>query len=146
MIWRGYNNFGIVAVAIYSAVEAAGGLSISKAVVVAPLVMHKETMKLFKGNFGGRGIAALVSSRPELFLNFRARFEAGLPVSFNAIQYLISTRALAVEGSRLGLVEPMLITKEFGERAKTIKKVAPKIATLLDSPVDEIYLNLRIVL
>lgn len=142
--WNGYNNVGLCAVALASVIEHTQGLSLPKAMLVMPLVMHEATISfLSRGNVRQREAAALTSVRPELFINFNDRFQSSLIVSLNAIQLLIHLKyvrfAVDIYPDR-----PMLPSSEFGKRASRIFKATPNIAALLSSSVDELYLNFRI--
>lgn len=143
-VWNGYNNVGLCATALCSVIECTGRLSVSKAMLVMPLVMHDATISfLSNGNTRRREAAALASARPELIVNFHDRFEDSLVVSLNAIQLLVH-----LGYTRLGVdlisVKSMQIDDEFGKRVQRIVKATPNIAALLDSSVDELYLNFRI--
>jgi hypothetical protein len=142
--WSGFNNVGICSTALLAVLAHAEQLSIAKALLVMPLVMHDATMSYMgNGNIVKREAAALVAHRPDLFANFNSRFAEGLAVSVNAIQLIVATGYVRFDG-KLVLLKPLDIDAGFGKRAKRIEKAANHIAVVLASPVDELYLNFRV--
>lgn len=141
-----YNNFGICATALMAVLEECKELSVVKSLLVMPLIMHDATVR-FLGNqlTREREISALVSLRPDLFLNFNSRFISGLPPTLNAIQLLVETGYISFD-TKLALVRSLAFNKEIGERALRIKKAAKRIAVVLSASEEELYLNLRVVL
>lgn len=143
-IWSGYNNVGLCAVALANVIEHAKGLSLPKAMLVMPLVMHEATISfLSKASIRQREAAALTSIKPELFMNFNDRFQDGLIVSLNAIQLLVHFKYTRFDVDLFPnrSIEP---GSEYGKRAERIFKATPNIAALLSGPVEELYLNFRI--
>jgi hypothetical protein len=142
--WSGYNNVGICATALMAVLAHADQLSISKALLVMPLVMHDATVRYMgNGNVTKREVAALVAHRPDLFANFNSRFEEGLAVTVNAIQLVVAEGYAKFDG-KLVLLQQLNIDSSFGKRAQRIAKAAGHMAAVLASPVDELYLNLRV--
>ncbi|SAL53338.1 hypothetical protein AWB71_02874 [Caballeronia peredens] len=142
--WSGYNNVGIGATALLAVMAHTPRLSLPKALLVMPLVMHDATVKyLGHGGVAWRGAATLAASRPDLFFNFDSRFAESLVTSVNAIQLIIEAEYVKFDG-KLILVNPVKIDPSFGKRAQRIAKAAEHIAALLKSPVDELYLNFRV--
>ena len=143
--WSGYNNTGICATGLIAVLAHTERLSLAKALLVMPLVMHDATVRYMgNGNVTVRDAAGLVAHRPDLFANFNARFEESLAVTVNAIQLIVTAGYAAFDGS-LALSEPPLtIDLSFGKRAQRIAKAANHIAEVLGSPVDELYLNFRV--
>jgi len=142
--WDGYNNVGICATAIISVMNHSGDLSLPKALLVMPLMMHEPTV-LFLGSgvTRRREAAALASSHPELIANFNDRYESSLVLSINAIQLLIHLGQVELR-EHLVLKNPINIDNRFGKRAVRINKASEKVAALLESPVEELYLNFRV--
>lgn len=139
-----YNNFAISATGLMAILEETQTLPVAKALLVMPIIMHDSTVRyLGKANVRAREVAALTSTRPDLFLNFNSRFLAGLTPTLNAIQLLVDAKYIAFEGE-LVLVRGLTFSPAIGDRALRIKKAAKNIAALLTSPADELYLNLRI--
>lgn len=142
--WDGYNNVGICATAIASVLNHCQSLSLPKALLVMPLMMHEPTVSfLGSGSTRPREAAAIASSHPEFIANFNGRYESSLVVSVNAIQLLIHLGHAELM-DHLVLATPMNIDKSFGKRAMRIDKASEKVAALLESPVDELYLNFRV--
>ena len=137
---------GVCATALLAVLSHAERLSVAKALLVMPLVMHDETVTyMCNGKIAKRGAAALVAYRPDLFANFNSRFTEGLAVSVNAIQLIVAAGYAQFDG-HLVLLKPLEIDASFGKRAQRIAKAANHIAAVLTSPVDELYLNFRVLL
>jgi hypothetical protein len=145
-LWSGFNNVGICATALLAVLAHAKQLNISKALLVMPLVMHNATVSyLGNGRVAKREATALVAHRPDLFANFNSRFAESLVVTVNAIQLIVAAGYVKFDG-KLVLLRPLEIDGSFGKRAQRIAKAANHIAAILASPVDELYLNFRILL
>ena len=142
--WDGYNNLGICATAIASVLNHCQILPLPKVLLVMPLMMHGPTVSFMASNTTRRrDSAAIAASHPEFIVNFRDRFEASLVVSVNSIQLLVH-HGYAELNENLVLTTALSVDKSFGVRAMRINKASEKIAALLDSPVNELYLNFRI--
>ncbi|WP_155687638.1 three component ABC system middle component [Burkholderia cepacia] len=119
-------------------------LSVSKALLIMPLVMHDVTVRyLGNGNVAFREVASLVAHRPDLFANFNSRFEESVAVSVNAIQWIVATGYASFDGT-LVLLQPPKIDANFGKRGQRIAKASRHIAAILAAPADELYLNFRV--
>jgi len=144
--WSGFNNIGLCATAIAAILNVEKSLSLPKALLIMPLVMHDSTLRfLAKGNVRERQVAAFASMNPEFIANFDKRFQDSLVVSLNAIQFLISLGYVKLEDS-LNLVRPFVIDQEFGKQALLIERSTKNMSALLSSSDDELYLNLRVTL
>lgn len=142
--WTGYNNEGICATAMLGVLTHAEQLSLAKAMLIMPLVMHDATVRyLGNRNVVFREAASLVAHRPDLFANFNSRFEESVAVSLNAIQWIVAAGYASFNG-KLILLQPLKIDSTFGNRAQRIAKASGQIAGLLAAPVDELYLNFRV--
>lgn len=142
--WAGYNNVGVCATALMAVLAHAEQLSIAKALLVMPLVMHDATVSYMgNGRVVKREAAAFVAHRPDLFANFNSRFQEGLAVTVNAVQLIVAAGYAKFDG-KLILLQPLSIDSRFGKRAQRIAKAAGHIAAVLASPVDELYLNFRV--
>jgi hypothetical protein len=142
--WSGYNNAGICSIALLSVLEHSKSVTLPKALLVMPLVMHDVTVRyLGNSRVVQREAAALVAQRPDLFANFATRFDDSLAVTINAIQLLVEAGFIEFD-DRLTLLKSLEIDGTFGVRAQKIVKAAGHIASLLTSPVDELYLNFRV--
>lgn len=142
--WSGYNNAGIAAVAIGCVLNHTQTLTLAKALLIMPIVMHGETTKfLASERTRSREIASLVAIRPDFVHNFDRRYHASLVHSINAIQ-LLHELGYASFDSLLAQKIRFECTDEFGKRALVIEKASSEIANLLHSSEEELYLNLRI--
>jgi hypothetical protein len=142
--WDGFNNLGICATAIGLYVNAEKAVSLPKAMLIMPFVMHDASLRfLAKANVRERKIAAFASMNPDFIANFDMRFEESLVVSVNAIQLLISTGHVRFDGN-IELIKPFEIDDSFGKRAAVIERAVKNLAALLSSSAEELYLNLRV--
>lgn len=142
--WNGYNNIGICAVALMSILSRAKHLSLPKALLVMPLVMHEGTVKfLGNSNVRQRQIAALVAARADLFANFRQRYDSSLVVTLNTIQLLVESGHIYFDKD-IRELHSLDLNKNFGSRALKIEKASANLAALLESSEEELYLNMRV--
>ena len=139
-----YNNFAICAAGLMAVLEETKELSLAKSLLVMPFIMHDATVRfLGKLNIRAREVTAIVSVRPQLFLNFNSRYLSGLTPSLNAIQLLVEIGYIRFDG-KLHLRNTLEFSSGMGARANRIKKAAKNIAAVLSSSEEELYLNLRI--
>lgn len=144
IFWDGYNNIGIGAVALATVMNEVKSLSISKSLLILPLVIHQPTLQLLshkRTTF--KGSASFVSTYPRLLTNFNRRYFSTLPLTLNSIQILINLNYLEFN-ENIELRKILDIDKEFGERAIKISKAANKISELLEESEEELYLNFRV--
>jgi len=139
-----YNNIGICASGLMSVLEYSHRLTVAKALLVYPLIMHDNTVRYMgDGRTRIREAAALVAVKPEFFVNFSSRFLDSLATTLNAIQLLKLTGYIEFRED-LELQKKLCIGKNFGNRVLRISAAAKNISALLDSPVEELYLNMRV--
>ena len=142
--WRGFNNIGIAVTAIAAVLENTRSLTLPKAMLIMPLVMHEATLRyLANGNVRARRAAAFAIEYPEFIVNFDKRFDDSLVVSLNAIQFLTETKHVEFAGS-LNLLRSLKIDSSYGKRALLIERASKNISALLSSADAELYLNLRV--
>lgn len=142
--WGGYNNAGIAAVGIGCVLNHCETLSLAKALLIMPMVMHHETTRfLASGRTRTREIASLVAVRPDFIQNFDRRFHASLVHSLNAIQ-LLHELGLVSFDTVLRQKAPFNCSGDFGKRSGLIDKASGEIASLLKASAEELYVNLRI--
>ncbi|MEN4946535.1 three component ABC system middle component [Pseudomonas proteolytica] len=142
--WSGYNNAGIAAVAMGCVLNHAKELSLAKALLIMPIIMHSETTKfLASEKTRSRAIASLVAIRPDFVHNFNRRFHASLVHSINAIQLLHELGYVTFD-SCLTQNTHFECTGNFGKRALLIEKASSEIDKLLHTSEEKLYLNLRI--
>ncbi|MEZ2622813.1 three component ABC system middle component [Paenalcaligenes hominis] len=139
-----YNNPGICATAILAVLAHAKQLSVAKALLIMPLVMHDETVRYMgNGRVVFREVASLVAHRPDLFANFNSRFRESIVITVNAIQWIVAAGYVNFDGT-LTLLNPLKIDSSFGKRVQAITKASEHIAAVLAGPVDELYVNFRV--
>lgn len=142
--WNGFNNVGICAVAIMAVLARTRKLSLPKALLVMPLMMHEGTVRFMgNGNVRHRQIAAFVAARPDLFANFRQRYEGSLVLTLNTVQMLIESGHVIFD-QEIRQIRPLNINRSFGSRALKIEKASAHLASLLESADEELYLNMRV--
>lgn len=148
MIAESFNNIGIGSVAIAATLDAAKqDLPIVKLLLVLPLVMHKQaTSYLSNGNSNVVGFTSMLYQHPEYFTNFAIRYEAALPTSINSIVMLCKLGVAQLKNNQLEYLKPMNNINLMGKRAQKIIKASANIALILESPAEELYSNLRVIL
>ncbi|TDV44446.1 hypothetical protein EC919_114118 [Pseudomonas graminis] len=143
-VWSGYNNAGIAAVAIGCVLNHCQSLTLAKALLITPIIMHAETTKfLASQRTRSRQIASLVAIRPDFVLNFDQRYHASLVHSVNGIQLLHQLKLAAFDSTITSVIR-FNCPPEFGRRAESVDKASSEIANLLQASEEELYLNLRI--
>lgn len=139
-----YNNIAICSAAILIILNKVEKLEISKALLIYPLIMHTDTLNfLSKKSTKPRKINSLLLSNPSFFINFNDRFKDSITLTLNSIQYLLLTEQITFN-KKLAINRSIIIRKDLGKKAILIEKSSDKIVHLLDHPIEEIYLNLRI--
>jgi hypothetical protein len=142
--WNGYNNVGICAVALMAVLAHTKRLSLPKALLVMPLIMHEGSVRFMgNSNVRHRQIAALVAARADLFANFRQRYESSLVITLNTIQILVASGHIHFEKD-IRALRSLDLNKSFGLRATKIEKASAHLADLLESSEEELYLNMRV--
>lgn len=145
MTWNNFNNIGIGAVAISSALNHHKTLSLPKSLLVLPLIMHRESLSFLSNKRNGlKSIAALTATHPELFFNFDKRYESTLAASLNSIQLLIELKWITHSNGCIHSINELEIDSSFGKRAIKIAQASEKISHIFNSSDEELYLNLRI--
>jgi hypothetical protein len=140
-----FNNIGIDALALAFVMGNSGPLSISKALLISPIVSHKALL-----NHLARKTTKILSFEKylieniEYFANFNNRYYAGMAGSVNAIQLLCELEAARLRNGIVHLVREIEFNKKMGLRAEKISKAAPNIAKLISQSEGVTYLNLRI--
>ncbi|MGO4731154.1 three component ABC system middle component [Paenibacillus sp. 2KB_22] len=142
-----FNNeaFGIVAIA--SVLKHSKKLSYSKALLILPLMAHKETLILLKReNSNVRSIEQLIAKKENLLTNFNERYLSLLPISINSIVLLNEIRVLENDA---GIIEYVNDSFDFnnrglGKRAQDVIKASKKISSMLEMSVENLYLQLRV--
>ena len=78
------------------------------------------------------------------FSNFGDRYYDGLVNSMNAVQLLSELEIVSLSDSTLRSIQPLEYRATMGKRAGKINKATPNISKLIQGPVENLYLNLRI--
>ncbi|MGE6793248.1 three component ABC system middle component [Pseudomonas guineae] len=144
LTWSGYNNSGIAAVAIGLTLNYCHSLSLPKALLIMPLVMHTPTVKyLANGNTRSREIASLTALRPDFVHNFNQRYHASLIHTINGLQ-LLHGLGLITYNDTISQTKIFESSLAFGKRADLIASASREIYHLLKSSEEELYLNLRV--
>jgi hypothetical protein len=106
--------------------------------------MHDATVRFMgNDNVRHRQIAAFVAARPDLFANFRQRYESCLVLTLNTVQLLVESEHIVLDHG-IRQLRPLNINRSFGARALKIEKASAHLASLLQSSDDELYLNMRV--
>ncbi|MDN4079363.1 DUF6521 family protein [Paenibacillus polymyxa] len=142
-----FNNeaFGIVAIA--AVLKHSKELSYSKALLILPLMAHKETLDLLKrANSDIRSIEQLIAKKGNFVTNFNERYLSLLPISINSIVLLNEIRILE---NNNGIIEYVDDSFDFndrglGKRAQDVVKASEKISRMLEISAANLYLQLRV--
>lgn len=144
LTWSGYNNAGIAAVAIGLTLNHCNSLSLPKALLIMPLVMHTPTVKyLANGNTRSREISSLTAIRPDFVHNFNQRYHASLIHTINGLQLLHSLSLITYDNT-ITQTKFLEASPELGKRTGLIANASREISHLLKSSEEELYLNLRV--
>lgn len=147
MITDLYNNFSISSLGLIFTLNHCESISLSKAMLIMPFIMHKETVKyLSNEKVTIRGIDELIIDKPEYFTNFNNRFLESLPSSINAIQFLSTVGKIKLENNIVKPSSKLGYDNKMGSRAKKIDKASRNLSTILNEDVEKLYLNLRIII
>lgn len=139
-----FHNLAICSTSLLIVLNKVTDLELSKALLIYPLIMHTDTLNfLSKKNTKPRKINSLLFNNPSLFINFNDRFYDTITLTLNSIQYLLVTEQITLN-KKLAINRSITIEKDLGKKAVLIEKASDKIVYLLDQPIEEIYLNLRI--
>ncbi|MFW1849180.1 three component ABC system middle component [Acinetobacter guillouiae] len=141
-----YNNIAMCTSSLHLIISKKKSIELSKALLIYPLIMHDETLIfLAKKSTKPRRLNSLISTHPLYFINYNERFINSLPISLNSIQFLLSTKKILFQKNLICNSE-LKITKQYGKRLSLVEKASDKIIYLLDQPLEELYLNLRVTL
>ncbi|MGC1497058.1 MAG: hypothetical protein WA790_14705 [Sulfitobacter sp.] len=142
---RLFNNIGIEALSIAFVLNHEPTLSVSKAVLVSPIVAHNALLTHL-----ARKTTKILSFEKYLiehisnFSNFNRRYYDGLVNSMNSVQLLSELDVIEFIDGHLKLKHPIEYKNTMGKRAEKVSKAASNIAALLSESSEKLYLNLRI--
>lgn len=140
-----YNNIGIGTVAIGSVLNNSHQLSVAKASLILPFIMHNESLNyLARSNTKIKSIENLIAEKTSYFSNFNARYYDSLAVSFSSIQYLTEMGYVRFKDGFLISIKPMEYDNKMGNRANKIFQAANNVSSILTTNDANLFLNLRI--
>lgn len=143
-----YNNEALGIVAIASVLKHCEAMSISKILLILPIVTHRETLDYLKrSNSNVRSIEQLLMKKSNLVTNFNKRYEFLLPVSLNSINLLCEMKIACYENEKIKTLNQSKFNfnhSQLGTRAKEIVKASKKVACILDKDINDLYLQLRV--
>lgn len=139
------SNIGLGAISIISTLEHIKTLPLSKAILILPLLSHRELLAyLSNKNSKIRTLDSLIVDKVHCFSNFNDRFYSNLLSSLEAIQFLNELEFVFIRDSSIHLVEDLSYNESMGRRANKIYSASSNVALLLGEDVSKLYLNLRI--
>lgn len=143
-----YNNEIICAISIYLVLLHLDHISISKALLIFPIISHQESLDFLKNNNTiVRSLEEFISKKPNYFSNYNERFYSFLTLSINSIMLLKEIRLIRFLDSQIVLDKDKMINLEkekIGQRAVSIAEAAPKLASILRQDEKNLYLQLRV--
>ena len=140
-----YNNLGIASLSIAFIVSRAGSISLSKALLILPIITHKELLAyLSNSKTQIHGMERLIIEKIHCFSNFNKRYYDNLITSINAIQLLNEIELIQTRDHNLSAKSILNYEDLMGGRAKKIHKAANNIITILNDSAEKLYLNLRV--
>lgn len=141
-----YNNEIIGIVAMISILKPLEKISISKAMLILPLILHDPTMNyLQRGNVEIRSIDQLVADKFQFLLNFNNRFSSMLPISLNCLYLLEKMNHIKIEDGYIYIKNEInLNVKKLGKRGMKIYKSSSNMRNIFDASDSYLYLQLRV--
>lgn len=143
-----YNNELICAISIYSVLTHLKTMSITKAMLIFPLVSHKETLDFLKSkNTKVRSLEELIIKKPDYFSNYNDRFYSFLILTINSLTLLSEMGLVSVVNDQITLNPDKKIDNNkivVGVRAFNIFEAAPKLSVILEDEDKNLYLQLRV--
>ncbi|PKG44082.1 three component ABC system middle component [Psychroflexus sp. MES1-P1E] len=140
-----YNNIGIGTLAIGSVLNNGNQLSVAKASLILPFIMHNESLNyLARSNTKIKSLENLIAEKTSYFSNFNARYYDSLEVSFSSIQYLTEMGYVRFKDDFLISIKPMEYDNKMGNRANKIFQAANNVSSILATNDANLFLNLRI--
>ncbi|WP_339173774.1 three component ABC system middle component [Solibacillus sp. FSL R5-0691] len=143
-----YNNELICAISIYYVLTHLKTISITKVMLIYPLVSHKETLDFLRSkNTKIRSLEELIIKKPDYFSNFNDRFYSFLILTINSLTLLLEMGLVSVVNNQLIINPDKIIGNnkiEMGVRAFSIFEAAPKLSVILEDEDINLYLQLRV--
>ena len=147
-----YNNFLsneiISAISILVVLKHSYSMEITKLLLVEPLLSYKNIAEKFKlANLKVRSIEELIVKSDFALINFNKRFQEKLLLSINSLFLLEQLGLVTIYGNKAYYEDKNFDfgNKNLGKIADNRIKSANKIASILkDTPVEDLYLHLRV--
>lgn len=140
-----YNNIGIYSMALCSVLQHMKKITVSEALLIAPLITHQELLNhLARKTTTITTIENLIVSKTSYFSNFNRRYYDSLTTSINSILFLHDIGYINIHGKEITLTEPLTYSNEMGSRVKKIFSASCNISRIFSSPIESLYLNLRV--
>jgi hypothetical protein len=143
-----YNNEMICAISIYLVLLHLDYISISKALLIFPIISHQESVDFLKNNNTiVRSLEEFIIKKPNYFSNYNERFYSFLTLSVNSMMLLKEIRLIRFLNSQIVLDKDKMLNLEkekIGQRAVSIAEAAPKLASILKQDEKNLYLQLRV--
>lgn len=147
-----YNNFSvnevITAISMLVVLKNSYSLEITKLLLIEPLLSYKNILKKFKlSNLKIRSIEELMVKSDFSLINFNKRFQEKLLLSINSLFLLEQLGLIIIIENRAYYEEKNFDFQNInlGKIAMNRIKSANKISNVLkDTPVEDLYLHLRI--
>jgi hypothetical protein len=140
-----FNNIGLEALALSFVLAKSGDLSVSKALLVSPIISHQALLNhLARKNTAVLSFEKYLIENIGYFSNFNDRFYGALTSSVNAIQLLSELGVIELRDDLVRLLREIDVSKKMGVRADKVSKAASNIAKLISEKEEITYLNLRI--
>lgn len=140
-----YNNIGIGAISMMATLHHMPRIPITKILLVIPLVSHAETLThLKRRKTPYNSIERMIAENPNFASNFSERYYDTLRTALESLLLLEKCGYIRIVLNTVYLTKKLEYNEEMGDRAKDIFKAGVQIALLLESSVENLYLNLRI--
>lgn len=144
------NNEALASIAIGYLIKLHGQISISKALLTLPFILHPQTVKKLRSSSYKRSIEEFILKNPECIFGFNARFEDQLTISINAITILSEMDIISIYQDELRYnekanFEPEYNEHKIGKRAFNFLNAITTLSDLLKNQSDNsLYLKLKV--
>jgi len=139
------NNLAFSSLAISIVVEKSQELELTKALLIMPLIAHKELLSyLANGRTQIISLDKLIIDKLHCFSNFNKRYYDNMSTSINAIQFLSEMDMISIDDSRMISIKEVDHPNSVGDRLKRVSKASNNISKILSEGASSLYLNLRI--
>jgi hypothetical protein len=133
--------------AMHAVLSHSKELSISKMLLIYPLVYQKSMLNLLSSKSNNKkSLEQLIINHPEYFSNFNNIFYSNLSVSINSLQYMHEMEHISIDDGNVKVINCIEFCKYMGDEIDKYYRSSVFISKILDMPSDYIYLNLRVAL